>query len=601
MRIAFKFHYIHDNGLFTRLLNKLSENSELPLSLYKNGHHYKIEASGEQIELEALAEKISTLVPQSLFLRDYTIEEVHKEEDAENAVTFLTKEEISFHIPYCPQCQKRVIETYNPFVECAVCGFSDVSLEMEDLVSHSEISAETGEQFFIQAADLLLEKGELTLPTYNGLRRFSLLSSRADKNEGLLFCDPSDISDKFLITPGELAALMMVEKPTVRLKAKLMFRSEYELNEPFYPVFFADDKITLALSTALKQKGIDAIFCDHVPTLRVVSALDEHVIISVGRDMLPWKVSTSLTNAAFCEYGGFQAYGDVNGLILDTKLDISNRSFIQYISNEKESQSQNTIGFEPAHAALRSVVLEHALDDKALCGVYLSREHPTQIFSFSKKIGYTPMVQLSDEVLMQPKHMLDAISEMDEGGERLVHNFKKSFPELYTKVKNLYFNTCPDTSALTKLWAIAAVFIGLYEGDDILKACETLESTALEFAGKSGPRIDYKIMASEEGYQLDMRLAIRSAMSFKLAGLDEYLLSFGFIDSLADFIAMQAEDSDANIGIDGVALSGSLFENRQLLMRSYNALSANYKIYRNERLSIDGANISLGALSLGSE
>ena len=601
MRIAFKFHYIHDNGLFTRLLNQLSEDSELPLSLYKDGHHYRIEASGEQTELEEVAEQISILVPQSLFLHDYAIEKVDKEEDDENAVTFLPDEGMSFKVPYCPQCQKRVIETYNPFVECAVCGFSDVSLDMEDLVSYSEISAETAEQFFIQAADRLLEKGALTLPTYNGLRRFSLLSSTADKSEGLLFCDPSDISDKFLITPGELDSLMMVEKPTVRLKAKLMFRSEYELNEPFYPVFFADDKITLAFSTILKQKGIDAVFCDQIPTLRVVSALDEHAIISIGRDMLPWKVSKGLPNAAFCEYRGFQAYGDTKGLVLDTKVEIENRSFIQYISNEKKSQIAKAIEFEPAHAALRSVVMEHTLEGKALCGIYLSRETPTEIFSFSEKIGYSPMVQLSDEVLSQPKHMLDAISEMDEAGERLVHNFKKNFPELYTKVENLHFNSYSDTSALTKLWAIAAVFIGLYEGDDILKACETLESTAIEFAGKSGPRIDYKIIASEDGYQLDMRLAIRSAMSFKLAGLDEYLLSFGFIDSLADFIAMQAEDSDANIGIDAVALSGSLFENRQLLMRTYNALSTNYKIYRNERLSIDSANISLGALSLGSE
>jgi hypothetical protein len=601
MRIAFKFHYIHDNGLFIRLLNRIAERAELPLGLYHEGHDYRIEASGEQRELEILAELISSLVPQSLFLHEYAIEEVHQEEEDEGTVTFLPNENMFFQLPSCLECQNKVIETYNPFVECAVCGFSDLSLEMEDLMSHTGISAETGEQFFIQAADLLLEKGELTLPTYNGLRCFSLLSGRADKNEGVLFCDPKDISDKFLITPGELDALLMVEKPTVRLKAKLMFRSEYELNDPFYPVFFADDKITLALSTALKEKGIDAVFCDKIPTLRVVSALDEHVIISVGRDMLPWKVSTSLRNTAFCEYGGFQAYGDENGLVLDTKLDIGDRSFIRYISNEKKLQGQNTIEFEPAHAALRSVVLEHALDAKALFGVYLSREHPTQIFSFSEKIGYSPMVQLSDEVLMQPKHMLDAISEMDEGGERLVNNFKKTFPELSTKVEQLHFNTHSNTSALTKLWAIAAVFIGLYEGDDRLKACETLESTAIEFGGKSGPRIDYKIMASQDGYQLDMRLAIRSAMSFKLAGLDEYLLSFGFIDSLADFIAMQAEDSDANIGIDGVALSGSLFENRQLLMRTYNALSANYPIYRNERLSIDGANISLGAITLGSE
>ena len=601
MHIAFKFHYIHDNGLFTRLLNRIGELSSLPLSLHQEGMDYRIEVSGEQAELEAVAEQVSSLVPQSLFLRDYTMEEIPDEDDSENVRSPLEEKYISFKIPYCPECQKSVIKTLNPFIPCHVCGFSDTSLTMDELTAFTGLASDTEEQFFMQLTDILIEKGEVSLPTYNGVRRFSLLNSNAHSDEGILFCDPTDISEKFLITQGELNALQMVEKPTVRLKAKLMFRTEHELDKPFYPLFFADDKITLALSLALKNKGIDAIFCDHIPTLRVVSALDEHAIISVGRDMLPWKVSKSLTHAAFCEYRGFQAYGDAEGLLLNTKLDIENRSFIQYISNEKKSQIAKAIGFEPAHAALRSVMLEHELEGKALCGIYLSRETPTQIFSFSEKIGYSPMLKLSDKLLSQPKHMLDAISEMDEGGERLVHNFKKSFPELYTKIENLHFSTGSDISALTKLWAMAAVFIGLYEGNDSLKACETLESTAIEFGGKSGPRIDYKIMASEDEYQLDMRLAIRSAMSFKLAGLDEYLLSFGFIDSLADFIAMQAEDSDANIGIDGVALSGSLFENRQLLMRTYNSLSANYPIYRNERLSIDGANISLGAITLGSE
>ena len=602
MHIAFKFHYIHDNGLFSRLLNRIAEFSDLSLMLYNDGMDYRIEASGNQTELELLAEQISSLIPQSLFLRKYTIEEIHKEEGESIEETgALVQKSTSYKVPYCPECQKRVIETYNPFVSCDVCGFSDITLDFEDLKTYTGISADTNEQFFLQLANQLLEKGELSLPTYNGIRRFSLLSSNVHSDEGILCCKPDDISDTFLITQGELDALMMVEKPTVRLKAKLMFRSEHTLNEPFYPVFFADDKITLAFTTALKEKGVDALFCDSIPILRVASALDEHVIVSVGRDILPWKISKGLSNAAFCEYKGFQATGDDKGMVLDSKLNRPNQTFVQYVSNEKKSQIANSIGFEPAHAALRSVVLEQNLGEKALCGVYLSRENPIQIFSFSKKIGYTTMVQFSHEILSQPKNMLDAIAQMDEGGERLVNNFKKSFPEHYTKIETLQFITHTNLSSLTKLWAIAAVFIGLYEGDDMLQACEALEATAIEFGGKSGPRIDYKVVASDEGYQLDMRLAIRSVMSFKLAGLDDYLLSFGFIDSLADFIAMQAEDSDANIGIDGVVLSGDLFENRQLLMRTYNALSANYSIYRNERLSIDGANVALGALSLGSE
>jgi len=601
MHIAFKFHYIHDNGLFTRLLNRIGELSTLPLSLHKEGNDYRIEVSGDQAALEAVAEQISSLVPQSLFLRDYAMEEIPEEKDSENSSLSLEEKNISFKIPYCPECQENVIDTMDPFVSCHVCGFSDITLTMGKLAGFTGLASDTEEQFFMQLADLLIEKGEVSLPTYNGVRRFSLLGSNGHRDEGILFCDPTHISDKFLITQGELDALLMVEKPTVRLKAKLMFRTEYALDEPFYPLFFADDKITLAFSTALKNRGIDAVFCDHVTTLRVASALDQYVIVNIGRDMLPWRENLALKSAAFCEYGGVQAYGDSNGLQLDNKIELNNESFIHYVSNQNKSKVSSVIRFEPAHAALRSVVIERALKGKALCGVYLSRENPSQIFGFSEKIGYLSMVQFSDEVLFQPKKVLQAISEMDEGGMRLVGNFKNTFPELYAKVEALDFNTPTDISALTKLWAMAAVFIGLYEGDDMLKACEVLESTAIEFGGKSGPRIDYKIMSTEEGYQLDMRLAIRSVMSFKLAGLDAYLLSFGFIDSLADFIAQQAEDSDANIGIEGVVLCGSLFENRQLLMRTYNALSANYSIYRNERLSMDGANVAVGAITLGNE
>ena len=250
---------------------------------------------------------------------------------------------------------------------------------------------------------------------------------------------------------------------------------------------------------------------------------------------------------------------------------------------------------------MRSIVVEHDLKDQSLCGIYLSKDHPSHIFSFSKKIGYTPMVLLTDQNISQPVDMLEAIRTMDERGSRLVDNFQDKFPDLYDKIIQTKFITHTDVSDISKVWAMAAVFLGLYDGNDAYESFEILETTAIEFNGKSGPRIDYKVISNDEGYQLDMRLAIRSAMSFKLAGLDDYLLSFGFIDSLADFIAQHAETADANTGIHGVALSGTLFENRQLIMRAYNGLSVNFPVYRNERLSIDDANIALGAITLGSE
>jgi len=597
MHIAFKFHYTHDNGLFNRLLDRIQLLSSLPLSLHRDGTHYTIEASGDQPELEALAEQVSSLVPRSLFLQNHSIEEIGTVRPSDE----LPVEDASYEIPYCPECQAKVIESLAPLESCSVCGFSEVVLSMDELSAFTGLSGDTDEMFFVRLAERLTETGEVLLPTFNGVRRFALLSSSEKSDDGILICDPADISENFMITQGELEALMMVEKPLVRLKPKLKFRSEYELNMPFYNVIFADDKVTLAFSEALRRKKIDAVYCDHLPSLRVAASLDEHMIVTAGRDMLPWRLPFVLERAAFCEYNGLEAFGDPNGLQVDSTPMRVEVPFIHYVANDDHCRIENAIRFEPAHAALRSIALEQNLESQSLCGVYLSTKNLSQICSYSPKIGYTSMVQFSDETLLQPIQMLDAIAQMDESGMRLVENFKKQFPALHEKIRHVHFDQNKNVSMIAGLWATASVFIGLFEGDDPLRACETLEAAAVEFGGKSGPRIDYKVLSTEDGYQLDPRVAIRSAISFKLAGVDEYLLSFGFIDSLADFIALQAENADANIGISGVALGGSLFENRQLLMRTYNAISANYTIYKNERLGMDGANVALGAITLGSE
>ena len=384
MHIAFKFEYIHDNGLFTRLLKRIEAISDVSLHLYNDGHTYTIEASGDQPTLETLAEQISKLVPQSLFLKESKIEAVEKEEGSEEVKRQLSESAATFKVPYCPECQERVVASLNPFNPCDVCGFSDTSLTFEALTYATGIEATSAETFFNDAADFLVKQGELTLPTHNGVRRFSLPGSERVGQEGVLYCDPIDISSNFLITQGELDALMMVEKPSIRLKPKLMFRVEHELEEPFYPLFFADDKITLALSTALKNKGIDAIFCDNVPTLRVASALEEHFIITPGRDMLPWHVSKRLENPSFCAYGDFQAYGDSNGLQVDKTIAVENKPFIRYVANSEKSEIKNAISFEPAHGAQRSIVVEHMLEGKALCGIHLSREYHVTYFLFFK-------------------------------------------------------------------------------------------------------------------------------------------------------------------------------------------------------------------------
>lgn len=587
MQVAFKFKYIHNNGFFTRLSKRISELSSIEINSYQNANVFCIESSGTQKELEDLAELVSSIVPQSLFLEESTLEQI----DALSLENTSVEDVSIYKIPYCIECQTEITTSLNPFNECKVCSFSDIEVKSEKF----------GCLDFNLLADSLIANGELYVETYNGKRRFALLSTPEQEESSLLVCNPSNISELFSLTQGELDALMMLEKPSVRLKPKLMFYHESEFQKPMYPVFFADDKITLALSSALSQKGILVVYCDKGPTLRVSSALGETVIVKAGRDMLPWKNLFTNNVALSCSFDTYEAYVDKDGLTLSDTVIAKEDNVVKFVSSDSLNKEENSISFEPAHAALRSVVLEEGLDDKPLACIYLSKEHRSHFCSYSPKIGYTSMVNFADELLTNPKIMIEAIASMDEEGSRLVENFKNTFPELYKTLENTKMKDDNYSSMITKLWALAAHFIGMTSAENYKISSEYLESAALEFQGKSGPRIDYKVIKTDDGYYLDPRLAIRSAMSFKLAGVDEYLLSFGFIDSLADFIAQQAEFSDTNVGISGVVFAGSLFENHQLLMRAYNAITPNYKVYRNKRLSIDGSNIAVGAVTLGSE
>jgi hypothetical protein len=169
MHIAFKFHYIHDNGLFTRLLMRIAERSPLQLTLYKEKGDHIIAASGDQSELEALAELVSRLIPQSLFLTEHSIEEIEMVDTSKQLKT----EEVSYEIPYCPECQEQVMQTLDPFEECSVCGFSGIRLSFDDLRSFVNIEQDKPETLFESLAEQLIDTGKLSITTYSGVRNFS--------------------------------------------------------------------------------------------------------------------------------------------------------------------------------------------------------------------------------------------------------------------------------------------------------------------------------------------------------------------------------------------------------------------------------------------
>ncbi len=597
MKIAFNFDYLHHNGLMTRLLNEIKKSAAISVLLHQEQSLYSIEAEGTQEELETLAKLVSTMVPLSLFLKEYHLNEVESFTGSDQ----LLEDRSSFYqIPYCPICQEKVInKTLLSFDACKVCGDSDTKISIESWLERYN-SSDFYEMINTLAQELI-EKKVLSLQTAYGNRILSMSESEQTQPYGVLCCDIEKLPQSFVVNQSELQTFLLIEKPSIRLKPKLQFRAYNDLKHVWYDVSLADDIITLALTQALKTHGVDLIFASHVSTLKCAVALEKPFIISTGRDLLPLRFDIGLKVSTQCKAFGFYAVGDQEKIIID--YDVSQNRLndaVTFIPEGSKRHQQGMISFEPSHGAFESIVFENNLFGQSLCGVHLSHDTQSQIFSYSPKIGYTSMVKFQNHH-QQPKVMLESISGLEESAQRLVTNFANQYETLYCKLQTFTFTNLDEVEPITELFGLASAILGMYEGKDIIEGAKTLEANAIEFGGKSGPRIDYKIIQVGDHYYLDTLTALRSAISFKLAGVDNVLLSFGFIDSLADFIATQVQMADANIEISGVTLSGNVYENRQLLMRTLNNVSPNYSIYTNKNLSMDNDNIVLGALMLGNE
>ncbi len=594
MNIAFDFEYLHHNGLMCRLLNAIKKKAAIPVYLNSDNIKYTLEAGGNQKELETLAELVSSMVPLSLFLEEPRLREIDTITAGDQ---FLEDSAAFYETPYCPTCQEGVLNrTLSTFAQCEVCGFSDPKISYD--MQMRQFDGDDFYQAVEQKAQELITNGAITLRTSQGERRLSISEKAQNASYGILACNIDVLADNFVMTASELQTLTLVEKPVVRLKPKLKLRVSHELEHRCYELFIADDLLTLALTQALKNRGVDLLFASHPPALRCVTTLERPYIVTTGRDLLPLTFRASLNVEAQCEAYGFYARGS-NG---ETTVDLAHAQreafdAISFLPNGAKPQ-KGSVFFEPAHAAFMSVVLENTLFAQSLCAVHLSCDTPSQIFSYSPKIGYTTMVEFPRQH-QQPHAILEKIADIEASAQRLIDNYTTEYPALSAKIEALHFKNLESVETFTELFGLAAAILGFYEGDDIKEAAEALGANAIEFGGKSGPRIDYKVKKIDGRYCLDTLTTLRSAISFKLAGVDDILLSFGFLDSLADFIGLQTQNAHANIGIGGVSLSGSLFENRQLLMRALNSVTPNFPVYTNRQLSMDKENIVLGALLLG--
>ncbi|RVZ30735.1 hydrogenase biosynthesis protein HydE [Helicobacter pylori] len=151
--------------------------------------------------------------------------------------------------------------------------------------------------------------------------------------------------------------------------------------------------------------------------------------------------------------------------------------------------------------------------------------------------------------------------KQDEKASRMLQNYATKFPDFYARIVELSKYQLGGTNLLD-FFRILGFVLG-YSEDFCVQSVIPLAKECLR---PKGPRIDYKIL-KDDSFKMALNFSkiMHSAMSFRLAGVENEILSLGILDSLAEFLGNFIWDNAQNFSVQEVTIAGDFFGEKVFL------------------------------------
>ncbi|GAA8101131.1 hydrogenase biosynthesis protein HydE [Helicobacter pylori] len=151
--------------------------------------------------------------------------------------------------------------------------------------------------------------------------------------------------------------------------------------------------------------------------------------------------------------------------------------------------------------------------------------------------------------------------KQDEKASRMLQNYATKFPDFYARIVELSHHNLGGANLLD-FFQILGFVLGYSEDF----CTQSVISLAKECLRPKGPRIDYKILKDDSlKMALNFSKIMHSAMSFRLAGVENEILSLGILDSLAEFLGNFIWDNAQNFSVQEVTIAGDFFGEKVFL------------------------------------
>ncbi len=561
MILQFKFKYLSNNGTLIKFIKTCASSFECEYKVYKEDEFIVLYVQAPLEVLELFSTSLGTTLPMSIYLYETQVVDV---------ASFPIQESINinddFVLPFCTSClnevnNKKSKNYYNSFTSCENC--TNIKNKSEFILRNKD-SRETflsNEKSFAYFASLINDNKSIKIKTFSGTAIFSKISN-IDKCKSILCTNLFNLSSILVASKDEVVALASIEKPLINLKINEIYKNKTSCLKNSIDVRFANDFILYLLSLELEKLNIHFI------------AYDENIENLENSDRSEGKEDIKHSQADY-----ILDFENTFNLIDIPKIKILSNS--RKIILESFSYKQEYLGiynsFSDHNKGQFMVLLnENNLLNKSIINFYFSSTNGDNISLHSQKVdGLLDILNI--KLPSSIKELFEEIKK-DETGESLLNNYKKIFPLEYEKAINTALDKSNQNS-FSSLLKIAKIILNFK--NDIL---QNANNALLD----KGPRIDYKLYESKNFYnkEFDYTKLFKSAISFKLAGVDDITISLGYIESLAHFIANVVDTTDTCFSLDGVSLCGDMFTNDLFSKIVHKSITKNFKIYYNKDFPI---------------
>jgi len=610
MILKFVFEYCSTSLVYEKILLRTLKDSSLNGVLQKDNLSLFMFVEADEDRLEEFAKVLSKELPHSLFLKSSKVEVVEKMPQVDFKLPNYPRRDL----PFCPKCFREALQSSDPFTKCEVCGYGVQKSELIYKNFAKEIRG-NNEEIFINLANAVKNGAIVKVKTFNGYKKIAKATKESYDNfkDGfeLLFCDTFSANETIPLRKGEVLALGSFEKPCINLPISKKLLEMYPFFEDVDRVEarMSDDLMLELMMQYLRKIDIDMVMMGDIKEdenfhialdfegdvkraddLKVIVLNDGTALLSEGDKTLLPKANDNFSSLPIKAFSKKYVSINTDNYIITYDKTKNLPEVLNTFYLKDESKEDNT--YEASHGAFYSVIAENALFDKVVSGVYLSKEYNDKLMIYSKRFGLVDYLEFGYKFVDNSKELLDLMSKSGKNAKKLVENYRNKFED--ADDKRFEFEKMGD---IYKLWGVLSIVLGFYEGADVKNGAKVLCENANSFKGKKGPRIDYKLIREGDKARLDSLRVIKTAMSFKLAGIDAPTLCFGVVESFAEFVSNLMDEISQDYEIDGVCMNGSLFSLEKLVDKFYTITTKNYTVWTNKEFTLDETNLSYGIIS----